>query len=125
MKKFAYFLLLIVLSCNTESKESLILGEWIITSWVASDKNDDSINSEGVGFNVFFDKDSVYVTETEKYGGGKYKFKWDIQSDSLNVEVLGTFAMKFMSGKNCILTTDNFFSDSQGSNIQTLTLSKK
>lgn len=123
-----YISILILLSCKAPTKENLIQGEWIITTWVDARINRDRLKTEGApSYVVLFKKDSVHVFESEKNKTHKYKFKWDIHNDSLRVGSLGIFNFVSIDEKKCILDirTRNIFTEESELYLETLTLIKK
>lgn len=119
---------MILLSSATISKEKLIQGKWEIVTWIDSRNNTDILKTQGApNYVVRFKKKSVHVCESEKDKKHKYEFNWTIKNDSLEVSSLGTFKIKMLDEKKCILeiNTRDIFTDDKELHTETLTLIKK
>jgi hypothetical protein len=119
---------MILEGCTSLSKKELILGKWEISTWLDTRNNSDILkNKYAPNFSVHFKKDSVYILEKTKAKAHRYKFKWDIVKDTLNLSNLGSFKILKLNKEICILNirTRPIFTIEKKLHLETITLTKK
>ncbi len=120
-------IIIILVACKSLSKQELILGKWEISNWIDTRNNSDILkNQYAPRYSIHFKKDTVYVLEKEKVKTHRYKFKWEIVNDSLNIVSIGSFKIIVLNKEKCIINirTRPIFSNEKKFHVETLTLIK-